>query len=102
MLIRIINKLSIRRMAALRANPKTPLHTCPPATGLFKYILSPQYLYEILFYLCLIPLTGYHFIYPFIFTAMNQSISAFYTLQFYKDKFPEEVNGRKALIPHIF
>ena len=88
-------------MAGLRSSKTAPLHSCPPPIGLFKYIFSPQFLFEILFYFFMIPITGYHFTFPFLFTATNQTISALYTLQFYKEKFPEEIAGRKAIIPFI-
>jgi 3-oxo-5-alpha-steroid 4-dehydrogenase 3 len=94
--------ISFREMSNLRQSETAPLHTCPPPRGLFCHIMSPQYLYEILLYLFLIPLVGFHFIFPFIFTLVNQSVSAYSTLQFYKQKFPEEVGNRKALIPFIF
>jgi len=88
-------------MAALRFSKTGPLHSCPPKAGLFKYIFSPHFLFEIIFYFFLIPLSGNHFLFPFLFTATNQTISAIYTFQFYQQKFPEEIGGRKALIPLI-
>lgn len=94
--------ISIRSMAELRGSPISPKYSCPKSTGVFKYIMSPQYLFEIMFYLFLIPVVGNHMFFPFLFTLINQSVSAKLTLIFYQDKFPEELKNRKALIPFIY
>lgn len=99
----ISQNISIRAMARLRDPPNDQHHSCPPRRGLFKYIMSPQMLFEILFYFFLIPLAGFHMMFPFIFTLVNQGISAKLTLNFYMEKFGQDsVAGRKALVPFIF
>ena len=88
-------------MAALRSSSSGPLHLCPARTGLFRFIMSPQYLFEITFYGFMTPLVGIQFIFPFFFTLANQTGSALYTFRFYKEKFSEEIQGRKAIIPFL-
>ncbi|CBY21397.1 unnamed protein product [Oikopleura dioica] len=99
----IYQHFSIQAMASLRADPNAQKNSCPPQKGVFTYIMSPTMASEILFYLALLPIGGFHMFFPFLFTLVNQSISAKMTLEFYNSKFgTSKVAGRKALVPFLF
>jgi len=91
--------LSIRKMASLR-NDGSVGHKLPRG-GIFNLVCSPHYTFEILFYFFIWLLTGSRMIFPFIFTLCNQSVSAIWTLKFYRLKFPDEMEDRRALIPFV-
>jgi len=86
-------------MAKLRANGQTG-HKLPKG-GMFELVCSPHFLFEITFYFSIWILSGPRMIFPFIFTFCNQSVSALWTLSFYRTKFPDEIESRKAIVPFL-
>lgn len=74
-----------------------------PYGGLFKWVSSPNYLGEILQWfgwaLATWSLAGLVFA---VWTISNLAPRAFYNHEWYKKKFPEYPEKRKALIPFIF
>lgn len=72
-----------------------------PKKGLFKYIISPHYLNEILIYLSLALSSNIYFM-PLIWVTINLSISSIETKNYYTKKFKDENVPTSNLVPHLF
>ena len=85
-------------MAALRATSDT---IKLPRGGAFELVTSPHYTFEVFFFVFFWLWTTNRMAFPLLFTLTNQSVSALWTLEFYKSKFPDEIESRRALIPFL-
>lgn len=92
---KILAKLRIIRKDVKYSNPKG---------FLFNYIYCPHYLGELIIYLSFILLSNFSSINLnccVIWVWSNQFILSYNTKLWYNEKFKEEDNNRKAIIPFI-
>ena len=92
------HSFSIRTMANLR---KDSDGIRLPRGGLFELVTSPHFTFEILFFFFFWLGTENRMLLPLVFTTSNQVVSALWTFEFYKLKFPDEMESRRAIIPFI-